>query len=102
MEVKERIKGLMKERGWSKSKLAKEAGISEHAVYNWFNDKNYTPSRDAIEDVCGAFEISLAEFYGDIDVDNLTDSEIKLLELFRKVPENKKDTVISVVKTFTE
>lgn len=102
MEVKERITQLRKQRGWSLSKLAKEAGISEHAVYNWYNEKNYTPSRDAIEDVCGAFKISLAEFYGDIDIDGLTDSEIKLIELFRKIPASKKATVIEVVKTFAE
>ncbi len=56
MEVKERITWLRKERGWSLSKLAKEACISENAVYNWYNDKNYTPSRDAVEDVCGALK----------------------------------------------
>lgn len=102
MEVKEKILKLLKERGWSKSKLAKESGISEHAVYNWFNEKNYTPSRDAIEDVCSAFGITLAQFYTDIDVDKLDARELELLELFRQIPPNKRNAVFEIVKTFIE
>lgn len=48
MDVKEKIAKLRKERGWTLGKLAHEAGISTSAVYNWYNDKNYTPGRDAI------------------------------------------------------
>lgn len=100
MDVKERITQLRKQREWSLSKLAKEAGISENAVYNWYNEKNYTPSRNAIEDICAAFGITLSEFYTDIEVDKLTDKELKLLETFREVPETKKDTVIALVEAF--
>ena len=100
MDVKERITQLRKQREWSLSKLAKEAGISENAVYNWYNEKNYTPSRNAIEDICAAFGITLSEFYTDIEVDKLTDKELKLLETFREVPEEKKDTVITLVEAF--
>lgn len=99
MDIKERITQLRKERKWSLSKLAKETGISETAVYNWYNEKNYTPSRDAIEDVCGAFGITLAEFYANIDEDKLSESELQLLQLFRDMPDTQKETVITIVKS---
>lgn len=70
MDVKEKIAKLRKERGWTLGKLAHEAGISTSAVYNWYNDKNYTPGRDAIEDVCAAFGITQSEFWADVEVDN--------------------------------
>lgn len=102
MEVKDKIDMLRKQRGWSRNKLAREAGLTASAVYNWYNDKNFTPSRDAIEDICVAFGISQAEFFCDVDVDNLDEREIKLLELFRRVPEKKKDKVLAVIETLAD
>ncbi len=102
MNIQERILELLKKRDWSLYKLAKEAGIHETTVYDWFNDNHYTPSRKSLEDVCAALEISPAEFYTDIEVDKLTERELKILELFRKVPEEKKDTVITLVEAFTK
>ena len=98
MLIHDRIKELCNKRNWSLSKLAKEAGLSETTVYDWFNENHYTPSRRALDDVCAAFGISLAEFYSEVDFDKLSDKEIRLLELFRKVPENKRDVVITVAQ----
>lgn len=102
MDVHKRIEELRLKKGWSRSKLAKEAGLSETTVYDWFNEKHFTPSRRAIEDICAALGITLAQFYSDADLDNLSESQIALLEFFEKVPERKKAIVIDVVKSFTE
>ena len=102
MDAKEKIDKLRLERGWSKSKLAKEAGLSETTVYDWYNENHFTPSRRAIEEICGALEITLAEFYSDSEVDRLDEKQMLLLELFAKVPDKKKETVIALVRSFTE
>lgn len=102
MDIHKRIDDLRKKKGWSLSKLAKEAGLSETTVYDWYNENRYTPSRRAIEDVCAALDITLAEFYSDVEVDKLDPQQMLLLELFAKVPDKKKETVISLVKSFTE
>jgi len=80
------------------SKLAKEAGLSETTVYDWYNENHFTPSRKAIDDICSAFDITLSEFYSDIELDKLTEKEIKLLEVFKKVPIEKQDVVIIVAQ----
>ncbi len=102
MDIHKRIDDLRKKKGWSFSKLAKEAGLSETTVYDWYNENHYTPSRRAIEDVCEALEITLSEFYCDVDVDKLNEQQMLLLDLFSKVPDKKKETVIALVKSFTE
>lgn len=102
MDVHKRIEELRLKRGWSRSKLAKESGLSETTVYDWFNENHFTPSRRAIEDVCAAFGITLAQFYSDINFDGLSEMQMRLLEFFDKVPERKKSIVIDVVKSFTE
>lgn len=98
MDVKEKINTLRKERGWTLCKLAKEIGISQTAVYNWYNEKNSSPSRETVEDICAVFQISIAEFYADIDSDNLTEKEVRLLELFRKIPTKNQEKAISMLE----
>ena len=89
---------MRKQKGWSLSKLATQAGLTTTTVYNWYNDKNATPSRDSIEDVCVAFGVSVAEFYADVEMDNLTEKEIRLLELFRKIPEKEREKALSMLE----
>lgn len=102
MKIQERILQLCKERNWSLYKLAHEAGISETTVYGWFNKNEFTPSRSSIEDICSAFEISVATFYNDVDLDKLTPQQIELLALFEKVPDAKKSVVIDIVRSFAK
>lgn len=102
MNIQEKILQLCKERNWSLYKLAHEAGISETTVYGWFNQHHFTPSRSSIEDICRAFEISVSTFYNDIDLDKLTPQQIELLDLFEKVPDEKKSIVIDIVRSFTK
>ena len=45
MDVKQRILELMEKRGWSKYRLSKETGIYITTINDWFNEKQYTPSR---------------------------------------------------------
>ena len=102
MDIHSRIDELRKRRGWSLSKLAKESGLAETTVYDWFNENHFTPSRRAIEEVCSAMDITLSEFYCETDLDKLDEKQILLLELFDKVPDKKKDAVINIVKSFVE
>jgi DNA-binding helix-turn-helix protein len=102
MNVKEKITALRKEREWSKRRLAKEAGLTPSTIYNWYNERNNEPSKEAIEDICAAFNISMAEFFSDLEIDKLTEKETKLLEIFQKLPDKKKDALITVAKVLGE
>lgn len=102
MKVKEKIDKLRKQRGWSKSRLARELGISATSVYNWYNERNCSPSRETLEDICLVFGVSIAEFYTNVETDNLSEKEISLLELFRKIPDTKKDNALAMLKMLIE
>lgn len=62
------------------------------------NERNNEPSKKAIEDICATFDVSLSEFYSDVETDKFTVNEIKLLETFKNVPETKQEVVIGVAK----
>lgn len=102
MDVKQRIDELRIKRGWTLSKLATEIGVSDTTVYAWFNEQNYQQSRKTIEEVCDVFNITLAEFYSNIDFDNLKAQEVVLLEAFRKANDEDKEKIIEIVKIFAK
>lgn len=102
MTVQERILELLKKKGWTKYKLAQEAGLYQTTVYDWFNDKGYTPDRKSIELICAALDISIIEFYSGIDEDELDGEQALLLQLFAKVPNSKKKLVFDLLKTLAD
>jgi len=102
MTIQERILELLEKKGWSKYKLAQETGLYQTTVYDWFNDYGYTPDRKSIELICAAMDISIIEFYSGIDDGELTGEQTLLLQLFDKVPENKRQVVFDLLRTLAD
>ncbi len=55
-----------------------------------------------IDSVCLAFEITRAEFYCGLDENQLTADQTALLELFERVPENKRKIVTDLMQSLAE
>ncbi len=102
MTVQERILELLDKKGWTKYKLAQETGLYQTTVYDWFNDKGYTPDRKSIELICAALNISLTEFYSGIDEGELDGEQMLLLELFAKVPKSKRKVVFELLRNLSD
>ena len=102
MTVQERILELLEKRGWTKYKLAQETGLYQTTVYDWFNDKGFTPDRKSIELICAAMNSSLTEFYSGIDEGELNGEQTYLLQLFAKVPESKKQLVFDLLRSLSD
>ncbi len=101
-DIKWRIDELRLKKGWSLSKLAKEAGLAETTVYNWFNENNFNPSRKTIASICEALGISLAQFYSGIEEGALSPKQVLLLELFGKLSEKQQDNIIEIIRNLAE
>ena len=71
MDTHSRLRQLMAERGWTAYRLAKESGLSESTLANIFK-RNTVPSISTLESVCSAFGISLAQFFAEGDIVELT------------------------------
>ncbi len=102
MTVQERILELLEKKGWTKYKLAQETGLYQTTVYDWFNDKGYTPDRKSIELICAALDTSLTEFYSGIDKGELDGEQMLLLELFAKVPKSKRKVVFELLRNLSD
>ena len=77
MDTHSKLRQLMSERGWTAYRLAKESGLSESTLANIFK-RNTVPSISTLEAVCAAFGISLAQFFAEQDMVELT-PELKAL-----------------------
>ena len=102
MNVQDRILALCKQENKSLSKLAKETGVSESTVYDWFNENKRMPTINVLEDVCSVFGISLSQFFSDVEFSDPSPQEIELLETFRKIPEKKKSSALAFLKCLAE
>ena len=62
MDATEKIQEMMKQRGWSAYKLAKQSGLSEATIGNLIR-RNTVPSIPTVEAICNGFGISLSQFF---------------------------------------
>lgn len=78
MDTHERLRQLMKERGWTEYRLAKNCGLSESTIANIFR-RNTVPSIATLETICEGFGITLSQFFAEGEMVELTP---ELKELF--------------------
>ena len=101
MDVKERLKQLMDERGWTIYKVAKEANIPWSTVRNMFK-RNTEPSIGTLEAICKGMGMTLPQFF---DVENqmgLTAEQRQLINQWSKLDDRKKKLVIELLKALNE
>lgn len=64
MTVLEKIDALRTERGWSINNLAMEAMLTQSTLNNLYT-RNAEPKISTLRALCGAFGITLSEFFAD-------------------------------------
>ena len=100
MDVKKRLEELMKIKGWSMYRLAKEAGLSWSTVRNVFK-RGTDPTIGSLEIYCKALNVSLSQFF---DIDNsfgLTDEQRRLIDMWAALEEKDQQLVIKLLESLT-
>lgn len=94
----ERIDELLRERNWTRYRLAKEMSDNPTSINNMFHRPS-TPGVPMLRRVCAAFGITMAEFYReDGSMTVLTPQQNELLEYFTLLDTAGRDRAISFVK----
>lgn len=93
MDVLKKIKKLMKEFGWTEYMLAKESGLSQSTVSNFFT-RNTIPTIPTLEKICKAFKISLSDFF--LEEKDIDEQKLLLLK-YNRLNENQKTTIIELL-----
>lgn len=99
MNTHERLEKLMKDRNWTRYRLAKECGLSETTITNIFKRGN-VPSIPTLETICKGFNITLSQFFAD---DELIEASPEIRELLNEwvfLTPTQKSAILHVMKTF--
>lgn len=102
MNVKVKIKSLMKERGLTIYALAQKSDLSQACISNWYNERNYEPSLDALQKICKGLDISLAELFCDENEEMfpVDENTRELLSVWLKLGAAQKQAVIGLINSF--
>jgi transcriptional regulator with XRE-family HTH domain len=102
MDIPSKIIALREAAGWSKNKLAKEAGISQ-AYVSQLESGQKQPGIDVLSRICSALGISLAEFFQDNTQAPDTPHEVRrIMDKVQKLSPDKIKVLESVLDTWIE
>lgn len=98
MNTLERIRQLLRERGWTVYKLSKVSGVSQSTLSNMFN-RNNDPSISTLEDICGAFGITLSQFFANEgELVALNKEQAEMLEKWSTLTSEQKNALLKLLK----
>lgn len=100
--VKFRIKELIEIKRISIYELAEKADLTEDCIRNWYTKRNYTPSLEAIEKICRAFDISESELVrrDDEELVPMTEKEKLLLKNWLLLDEKQRNLILMQIDAF--
>lgn len=96
LDAKARIKQLMQKRGWSEYRLAIASGLSQSTVANIFN-RNTTPSVATLESICKGFGITLAQFFAEGDMVELTNEQKEMFSAWSALTREQKEVLAQLI-----
>lgn len=96
MDTNERIRRLMNDRGWTEYRLSKESGLSQSTISNIFT-RNTVPSVQTLESVCGGFGITLAQFFCDGSLVELSEEQSQLFAKWVGLTKKQKLVIMELI-----
>lgn len=100
MDTHERLRQLLKERGWTEYRLAKNCGLSESTLANIFR-RNTVPSISTLEAICSGFGITMSQFFAEDDMVELTDDLKQLFDCWVCLTPAQKSAALQMLKAMS-
>ena len=99
MDIRQRLIELQQQRGWSDYKIAHEAGLSSNTVSNIYRRGN-TPSLVTLEALCKAFGITMAQFFAEGDMIEITPELRELFDKWSALKPEQKEAIWQIIKSY--
>lgn len=97
MDAKQRIRELMAQRQWSEYRLAIASGLSQSTIANIFS-RNTTPSIATLESICSAFGITLAQFFSEGEMVELTPEQREMFSAWSSLSTHQKEALSHLIQ----
>lgn len=100
--ILQKIDSLCEQKGWSKYKLAERSSITLSTMNAWYKN-DYTPKIESLERMCGAFGITLSQFFADEDESfSLTENQRRLVKQSVRLSGEQLEAVIHLLEKMNE
>ena len=101
MDATERIKELLKQRGWTAYKLSKQSGLAESTVNNILK-RNTVPSVTTLESICGGFGMTMAQFFAEGELIEVTPDVSALVRYYSVLSFEQKEVARDLLKKMNQ
>ena len=101
MDTHQRLRQLMKERGWSVYRLAQNCGLSQSTLANIFK-RNTVPSISTLETICEGFGITMSQFFAENEMAELSPELKELFDGWLTLTPEQKEAVTRLVHTMNK
>ena len=99
MDTLAKLQQLIQERGWSEYRLAQECGLNVSTIANIYR-RNTMPTITTLEAICAGFGITLAQFFAEGDMVELTPALEQLVEAWKPLTDEQKKVVLLVAQSY--
>ena len=97
MEIHARIKQLLAERGWTEYRLSRECGLAQTTIGNIVR-RNTLPSMATLETICKGFRISMAQFFAEGDMLEVTPELKEVFDCWVSLTPDQKKAALAMLK----
>lgn len=101
MDILQKLRVLLEERGWTEYRLAKECGLNESTIANIYR-RNSVPSFPTLEAICKGFGITLAQFFAEGEMIELTPETRELINSWVGLTPDQKEAVLNMMRAFNK
>ena len=95
-EISQKIDQMRAARGWTIYKLSEESGLPAPTIRKWFNRDSY-PTFPALKRVCEAFGITIATFFAEGELVEVSPKVKKLYTQWCALDKSEQDAVEEIV-----
>ena len=100
-KVTKKVNELITERGWTPYRFEQESGIPAPTIRRWFQSDMY-PSIPVLMQVCEAFGITMADFFAEGNLVELTPELNELHADWKKLSTKDRTSVRSIIKSLVD
>ena len=101
MDVNERLKKMLKERGLTVYRMSELSGLSNTTLANVFK-RNTVPSISTLQAICNGFGITLSQFFAEGEMVEMTPELKKLFEGWVNLNKEQKDVIFQMINVLNQ
>ena len=101
MDPNEKLRELLDQNGITEYRLAKRSGLSDSTIKNIFK-RNTVPSIPTLESICKGFGITLAQFFAEGEMVEVTPELHEIFEAWRFLTPEQKEALLHLLHTMRQ